>query len=61
VIRPVVDKKYALDAVPEALAYVESGRAAGKVVVEAIALLEAIARGPLSAGQEATCARTSRP
>ena len=35
VIKPVVDKKYPLDAAPEALAYVESGRAAGKVVVEA--------------------------
>jgi NADPH:quinone reductase-like Zn-dependent oxidoreductase len=35
VIKPIVDKKYPLDAVPEALAYVESGRAAGKVVVEA--------------------------
>jgi NADPH:quinone reductase-like Zn-dependent oxidoreductase len=34
-IRPVVDKKYPLDAAPEALAYVQSGRAAGKVVVEA--------------------------
>ena len=35
VIKPVVDRKYPLDAAPEALAYVESGRAAGKVVVEA--------------------------
>jgi NADPH:quinone reductase-like Zn-dependent oxidoreductase len=35
VIKPVVDEKYPLDAAPEALAYVESGRAAGKVVVEA--------------------------
>jgi alcohol dehydrogenase len=35
VIKSVVDRKYPLDAVPEALAYVESGRAAGKVVVEA--------------------------
>jgi NADPH:quinone reductase-like Zn-dependent oxidoreductase len=33
VIRAVVDKTYPLDAAPEALAYVESGRAAGKVVV----------------------------
>ena len=35
VIKPVLDKKYPLDAAPEALAYVESGRAAGKVIVEA--------------------------
>jgi NADPH:quinone reductase-like Zn-dependent oxidoreductase len=34
VVKPVVDKKYPLDAAPEALAF-ESGRAAGKVVVEA--------------------------
>ena len=34
VIRPVVDKKYPLRAAAEALAYVESGHAAGKVVIE---------------------------
>ena len=34
VIKAVVDKRYPLDAAPEALAYVESGGAAGKVVVE---------------------------
>ena len=34
VLKPVVDKKYPLEAAPEALAYVESGRAVGKVVIE---------------------------
>jgi alcohol dehydrogenase len=35
VIKPVVDRKYPLDAAPEALAYVESGHATGKVIIEA--------------------------
>jgi NADPH:quinone reductase-like Zn-dependent oxidoreductase len=34
VIRPVIDKVYSFDATNEALAYVESGRARGKVVVK---------------------------
>jgi NADPH:quinone reductase-like Zn-dependent oxidoreductase len=34
VIRPVIDKVYPFDATNEALAYVESGRAKGKVVVK---------------------------
>lgn len=33
VLRPLVDKTYPLDRIPEALAYSESGRATGKVVV----------------------------
>lgn len=32
-IRPVVDKSFPFEATPEALAYVESGRAKGKVVI----------------------------
>ena len=34
VLRPVIDKVYSFDATNEALAYVESGRAKGKVVVK---------------------------
>jgi alcohol dehydrogenase len=34
VIRPVVDKVFPLEAINEALAYVESGRAKGKVVIK---------------------------
>jgi NADPH:quinone reductase-like Zn-dependent oxidoreductase len=34
VIRPVIDKVYPFDATNEALAYVESGRAKGKVVIK---------------------------
>jgi NADPH:quinone reductase-like Zn-dependent oxidoreductase len=34
VIRPIIDKVYPFDATNEALAYVESGRAKGKVVVK---------------------------
>ena len=33
-IRPVIDKVYPADAINEALAYVESGRAKGKVVIK---------------------------
>jgi alcohol dehydrogenase len=33
-IRPVVDRVYPFESTPEALAYVESGRAKGKVVVK---------------------------
>lgn len=33
-IRPVIDRVFALDAVADALAYVESGRAKGKVVIQ---------------------------
>mgnify|MGYP006178649029 CR=1 FL=1 len=33
-IRPVIDKVFPFDATNEALAYVESGRAKGKVVVK---------------------------
>jgi NADPH:quinone reductase-like Zn-dependent oxidoreductase len=36
VIRPVVDKVFALESTNEAMAYVESGRAKGKVVVKVI-------------------------
>lgn len=32
-IRPVIDRRYTLDEVPDALRYVESGHAAGKVVI----------------------------
>jgi len=35
VIRPVVDRVFPFDATNEALAYVETGRARGKVVVTA--------------------------
>lgn len=34
VIRPVVDRVFPLDAAAQALAYVEQGRAKGKVVVD---------------------------
>ena len=37
VIRPVVDKVFQFEATNEALAYVETGRAKGKVVIEVIA------------------------
>lgn len=37
VIRPVVDKVFPFDRTPEALAYVETGRAKGKVVVKVTA------------------------
>lgn len=33
-IRPVIDKVFPFDATNEALAYVESGRAKGKVVIQ---------------------------
>jgi NADPH:quinone reductase-like Zn-dependent oxidoreductase len=33
-LRPVIERTYGFDAVPEALAYVERGHARGKVVVE---------------------------
>lgn len=33
IIRPVVDKVFPFEQTPEALAYVETGRAKGKVVV----------------------------
>ncbi len=33
VIRPVLDKTFSLDAAAEAVSYVESGRAVGKVVI----------------------------
>jgi NADPH:quinone reductase-like Zn-dependent oxidoreductase len=33
VIRPIVDKAFSLDAAAEAISYVESGRAVGKVVI----------------------------
>jgi NADPH:quinone reductase-like Zn-dependent oxidoreductase len=33
IIRPVVDKVFPFEQMPEALAYVETGRAKGKVVV----------------------------
>ena len=32
-VKPVIDKRYPLNAVPEALAYLEQGHAAGKVVI----------------------------
>jgi NADPH:quinone reductase-like Zn-dependent oxidoreductase len=32
-LRPAIDRTYALEQVPEAMAYVESGRARGKVVI----------------------------
>jgi alcohol dehydrogenase len=34
VIRPVVDRIFAFDSIGEAMAYVDSGRAKGKVVVK---------------------------
>jgi NADPH:quinone reductase-like Zn-dependent oxidoreductase len=34
IIRPVVDRVFPFDAINEALAYVETGRAKGKVVVK---------------------------
>jgi NADPH:quinone reductase-like Zn-dependent oxidoreductase len=35
VIRPVVDKVFPFEQINEAMAYVESGRAKGKVIVQA--------------------------
>jgi NADPH:quinone reductase-like Zn-dependent oxidoreductase len=32
-IKPILDKTFALDAAAEAISYVESGRAVGKVVI----------------------------
>jgi alcohol dehydrogenase len=34
IIRPVIDKVFPFEATREALAYIESGRAKGKVVVK---------------------------
>lgn len=36
-VKPVIDRRYPLNAVPEALAYVEQGHAAGKVVINVLA------------------------
>lgn len=35
-VTPVVDRRYALDEVPDAIAYSESGRARGKIIIEVI-------------------------
>ncbi len=34
IIRPVIDKVFSFTQIPEAISYVESGRAVGKVVVD---------------------------
>ena len=33
-LKPILDRRFAFDATPEALAYVESGKTVGKVVVD---------------------------